>query len=198
MKTTIVCDLDGTLVNTNTFNHFTLFLMRHPSMTLPVIWITLRRKLRLISHSRAKQDLLHLSARKLQTEEYRIFAESVTKRYVRRSVLDLVNGEKKEGKLVLLATAAPQVYADAMCELTGMDGCVATPTDGEENRNEEKVRRVKEWLLANDSTLGAVITDHWDDLPLMRFAASVKCPIWLVKPSDDTLMRTRHLDPQVL
>ena len=176
MKTTIVCDLDGTLVNTNTFNHFTLFLMRHPSMTLPVIWITLRRKLRLISHSRAKQDLLHLSARKL----------------------DLVNGEKKEGKLVLLATAAPQVYADTICELTGMDGCVATPTDGEENRNEEKVRRVKEWLLANDSTLGAVITDHWDDLPLMRFAASVKCPIWLVKPSDDTLMRTRHLDPQVL
>lgn len=198
MKKAIVCDLDGTLVATNTFTRFTLFLARRPYMTLPVMWTALRRKLRLISHSRAKQELLRLAADNLTADEYRAFAAGIIKRYLRRSVLDLAKSEKEEGKLVLLATAAPQVYADVIREITGMDGCIATPTGGEENRNEEKVRRVKEWLAANDATLEAVITDHHDDLPLMKYAAAAKSPIWLVRPSVDTLRRTRHLDPQVL
>lgn len=198
MKKTVICDLDGTLVATNTFSRFTLFLMRKPSIFAQVAGVVLKRKLRIISHPQAKQSLLKIASRVLKGADYELFAADMLTRYRHAGVAQLLADEKSAGSLILLATAAPEAYAAHICRMAGMDGYVATVAGGNENRSDEKVRRVREWLAQNDAEVAGVITDHADDLPLMRLAAETDAAIWLVKPSDTTLARTRHLAPQVI
>lgn len=198
MKKAIICDLDGTLVKTNTFNLFTLYMLRHLSSSLPVLITVARRKLRLISHASAKQALLRIANKHFVKSDYELFAADIISHYLRDSVKSLVDNEKKSGCPALLATAAPEVYADYIARITGFDGCVATQLGGAENSGNEKVSRVKEWLADNNAELGVVITDHADDLPLMQLAAASGAVIWLVNPSGNTVARTRHLNPQII
>ena len=59
MKTAAVIDLDGTLVDGNTFTMYVRSLLpRRPRILLPV----LLRKLRLISHASAKEQIMQAGA----------------------------------------------------------------------------------------------------------------------------------------
>lgn len=198
MKKAIILDLDGTLVNTNTFTLFTLSLMRNLPTALPVAAIALKRKLRMLSHAEAKQRILAVATSRTGRRFVGRFVERLVERHLRDSVYSLAMEERQKGSLVILATAAPALYAEDIARYTGLDGCIATPLGGPENMGAEKARRVEEWLHENGARLEAVLTDHSDDLPLMRLASAAKAPIWLVRPSGNTLCKTGHLSPQVI
>lgn len=198
MKKAIVVDLDGTLVDTNTFSRFTLALIRKPKMAMSVAMTALGRKIRLYSHADAKQRILRLADAKTDSRFIDHFVEQTVQNHLRDSVYSLALQEQKKGSLILLATAAPEMYASVLARYTGLDGFLATPTGGPENKGEVKARRVKQWLEENDASLEAVITDHADDLPLMQLAADHDAGIWLVHPSERTRLLACHLDPQII
>lgn len=198
MKRAIVVDLDGTLVDTNTFSRFTLALMRKPKMTMSVAITALGRKMRLYSHAEAKQRILRLADARTNSRFIDHFVEQTVQNHLRDTVYSLALREQKKGALIILATAAPEMYAAVIARYTGLDGFIATPTGGAENKGKVKAQRVKQWLEENDATLGAVITDHADDLPLMQLAADNEAGIWLVNPSERTRELAGHLDPHII
>lgn len=82
---------------------------------------------------------------------------------------------------VVLATAAPHVYASVLAERVGISECVGTllPAEGEycELMGENKRRALEEWLVSKRlDRSGArlvVASDSVDDLPVMRLADEV-------------------------
>ena len=67
----------------------------------------------------------------------------------------------------VLATAAPSIYAVPLAEKLGIGECVATEPGCGENMGELKLRNVqKAGVVFSSDTV--VITDHYDDLPLLR------------------------------
>jgi phosphoserine phosphatase len=91
-------------------------------------------------------------------------------------VLNLIEDARQRGDWVILATAAPAVYARPLAETLGFDTCLATSAGanepGEELLGEKKAEAVRK-LLADRNLQRAhlvVVSDHLDDLPLFRMA----------------------------
>lgn len=195
----LVCDLDGTLLSCNSFTHFVRYLFIHkPTLFFSILKRVARRKLRLSSHASTKQHILRLAAPKLSQEEIDGFAASLLQRYGRPEVRTLIDREREKGCRVLLATAAPALYAKAIARQAGFEGCVATEAGGAENFRQEKLRRVEEWLDKDGGTLAAIVTDHHDDLALIRRAARSNVAAWLVRPSAETRRAAAPFKPQIL
>lgn len=181
MRSALVIDLDGTLLHTNTFRDYLSFCgrcaMHAFRLDLALIiafWIALR-KLRIISHATMKRHLMQRTVLFMQRK-------SRMDDFVEEELL-LVNPQVKaeleryrnRGHLLILATAAPAFYAKAIADDFRLDACLGSllPSevvigDWKENKGEEKVRVLSHFLQQHDATLDAVITDHHDDLPLLR------------------------------
>lgn len=158
-----VVDLDGTLLRCNSFTEFVKFIFRRkPSLRFQLALIVLRRKLRLLSHSEAKQHILHLVAGKLHGGDINSFITRLH-RYLNDDVVAFVSSCPKK----LLATAAPALYARPLGDSLGFDEVVATEIGGDENKGEKKLDSVRK----SGVTFGpgvAVVSDHSDDMPLFR------------------------------
>lgn len=196
MKNAVICDLDGTLVSTNTFSRYTLRMLRNPRLMLPLVWLVAKRKMRLASHAQTKQKILALTRPWADANFINRFSEIIVERHLRDSVYAMVMAEKKKGCVLLLATAAPASYAEAIARYTGFDACIGTHAGAPENSGQHKRQAVEKWLADNDARFSTFVTDHSDDLPLMSLATKCDAAVWLVKPSEETRMRTRHLHPQ--
>ena len=57
-----------------------------------------------------------------------------------------------------------------------------------ECKGEEKLRRVSDFCVAHNLQLASVVTDHYDDLPLIKAADNV----YLASPSKETLRKIRQ------
>ncbi|MDE6555386.1 MAG: haloacid dehalogenase-like hydrolase [Duncaniella sp.] len=157
MKTAAVIDLDGTLVAGNTFTLYVRSLFpRRPRIILPV----LLRKLRLISHARAKEQIMQAGAPDKFLQQ---FVDRLCG-LVRPDVLAL----SENCEVRILATAAPEAYSLPLGQLLGFTHILATRKGLPENKSEEKCRRVVELLEAENATLKVGATDHPDDSPLVR------------------------------
>ena len=157
MKTAAVIDLDGTLVAGNTFTLYVRSLFpRRPLIILPV----LLRKLRLISHARAKEQIMQAGAPDKFLQQ---FVDRLCG-LVRPEVLALA----KACDVRILATAAPETYALPLGRRLGFTHILATRKGEAENKSEEKCRRVAEVLDAGNATLKVGATDHPDDRQLVR------------------------------
>lgn len=179
MKKAIVIDLDGTLVRTNTFSDYILYSCCEAlcAMRLDIVFSLLYyicvRKLRFISHAVMKYHILRCTS--LFMQRYDRIARFVEKeiRCANDEVVTHLIEYKSQGYLSVLATAAPALYACALAERYGFEACVATPaaeiplSQWQENKQEEKLRRVSELLEKHNAILDVVITDHDDDLPLL-------------------------------
>ena len=94
--------------------------------------------------------------------------------------------DRAAGAKLVLVTAAPEIYAEAMAQALGFDACIATRhrrdaagnllslIDGENNYGAHKVGRVEQWLAAEglaraDCHLTAY-TDHASDAPILNLA----------------------------
>lgn len=180
----IIVDLDGTLVPVNSFTEFVKFiLMRCKRIRLSVAFMVILRKMRLISHAEAKQRIVKRAGKTLTAEDIEYFTEILCSR-VNEVVADMI----KWGGTVMLCTAAPEIYVRPFARRAGIELYLATQTGGKENSGERKVENIK--ALGYEMTENTiVITDHYDDIPLMR--ANSTGTNFLVNPSADTEKKIR-------
>ena len=182
MRKALAIDLDGTLLATNSFQDYLLFCgqaavhsFRFDIALSIVCWVGLR-KLRLIRHATMKHHLLNRTASFMQHKErLDLFVEHELISINRRS-LKLVEQYRSRGYLLILTTAAPGLYAHALAENLHIDLCCATQLPSEvvigewhENVGAQKVDSLRRLLLVHKAELAAVITDHYDDLPLLNY-----------------------------
>lgn len=205
----LAIDLDGTLLQSNTFRDYLSFCggaaLRRGRLDLCMAiawWVTLR-KLRLVSHSRMKNALLRRTAPFMQRRDrLDCFVEAeLTK--VDTEVQRLMETYRNRGYLLVMATAAPSLYAVTLAEMLHLDACVSTPLPQEvvlgqwhECVGQHKVERLLRLLRTHQAQLDVVITDHHDDLALLQ-QPEVSRRI-VVNPSPLTLRRLDGLDVEVL
>lgn len=191
-RTAIIVDLDGTLLRRNSFKKYLKFAAWQSLRQLRIdvipriaAWIAVR-KLRLITHSRLKQRLMRVTEPIMGPDELHKFANRLA-RHIHPKVLKLCRQMRQTNSAVILATAAPASYAALIAQGVSLDGCIATPSsdtpDWRETVREEKRDQVLAFLQCHELSLCAIITDHRDDLPLMRAAKDIV----LVSPNKKTL-----------
>lgn len=97
-----------------------------------------------------------------------------------------IAADRAAGVTLMLVTAAPDIYAEALAQALGFDACIATrqtqsadgtllaSIEGENNFGGEKVRRLEAWLaahgLARTSLHITAYTDHASDAPILNYA----------------------------
>lgn len=160
---TLIIDLDGTLVDCNTFTEFVRYLfMTVPKIRGRIAYVVALRKLRLISHHEAKRRIVTLASKALEKRDIDYFVNKMITR-VRPSLFRSLEVSER----VILATAAPEIYAIPLASALGIREITATSNDGPENRGTTKLRNVERLGVKFDEDT-VVITDHHDDLPLLR------------------------------
>lgn len=180
-----IIDLDGTLVDGNTFVTYFRLGMRgllergRISAALGIAWMTLLRALRLISHRRLK----FYAFRRFAVSRSRFVAAT----HFNAEVAELIRRMEAEGIRVVLATAAAGVYVPWIWP----GEYIATDINSDtEMRGEAKLQAVRQYMAQHNLRLYAVITDHHDDLPLLRAGAERNI---LVRPSAETLRRVGNV-----
>ena len=188
-KVTVV-DLDGTLVQGNTLHLYLRAALRYlwwrrPLLALRVAALMAARAVRLIPHSTMKYG----AARAVGAHPAVIARLKETVHY-NPQVIKLLEERKAMGDTLLLATAAFTFYARELWdgELVGSD-LAAGPA--EECRGERKAAAVADYLRQHRVAPACVITDHHDDLPLLRLNPAG--PNYLINPSAKTARLTAGL-----
>ena len=185
----VIVDLDGTLIKGNSLHLFIRVALKHANCTKKMrmaSWLVLRR-LRIVSHRKMKFSILSLIR---PTENIKRDFQFKFKEKIRPEVTKLLDTYKKEGKTIILATAAPDVYIPWI-----WDGKhVATKTQNnphkEECRGNAKLKAINNLLQSNE-LFEAVITDHFDDIPLLKAGANRNI---LVEPSEVTIKKIEKLN----
>lgn len=177
-----VIDLDGTLVRGNTFvTYFRLGVIQMLTSgriftALGIAGMSLLRALRLISHKRLK----FYAFKRFNVNRNRFVAAT----HFNDQVAELIRCFEADGLEVLLVTAAASFYVPWIWN----GKYIASDLDSKtEMRGAQKLKAVHDYIAANGLTLYAVVTDHYDDLPLLRAGAERNI---LVSPSDETLRKT--------
>lgn len=186
VRKVVFVDLDGTLVLDNSFHLFlwSLWTEGGPRLRLALFRAASARMMsRRNGRSRMKQAMLQAFAGASADRQRAIIARTLAmmQRTVSRPVLTRVLAYRNEGWLSVLATAAPDCYARPFAEALGFDACLASPgVQDPENWNEligaRKAAACRAWaadLAGSTISEIAVISDHSDDLPLLRMASRV-------------------------
>ena len=132
MKDAVVVDLDGILMNTNTFVRFIVFVCKREILKLR-FWIPLHlcllvlfRKCRIISsHELFKKRVLVASEKYCNENDMIRFSDSLQS-YVNPKVLALFMNYQEKGFCTVLSSAAPACYAKLISEKYHFDSWCAT------------------------------------------------------------------------
>lgn len=177
----VAVDLDGTLLHTNTFKDYLSYcgnVALHSfdfGIAVSIAWWVTLRKLRLISHSRMKHALLRRTSNfMMHRGRLDQFVEQELT-LVNDRVLHLIEPYRSRGYLLILTTAAPGLYAHPIADSLQLHLCCATPLPSEvvigqwkENVGPNKLDALRRLLAVHKTELAAVVTDHFDDLPLLN------------------------------
>lgn len=171
MQDAVIIDLDGTLLDCNSFVEFVKFLIpRHPYILKDI----LLRKLRFISHAEVKNRILQM---KLPVDELTQFVNRLLP-HVRTDLLNMF-----KDKPVILASAAPDCYLSILADRLAIKHHIGTLANMAEARGGIKRDLVIGMLSQNNMKIGTVVTDHYDDLPLLEYNSSMGGSNILVYPS---------------
>lgn len=107
-------------------------------------------------------------------------------RNIRPGALRQMRADRDAGVLLVLVTAAPEIYAEALAQRLGFAVCIATrhtrtaqgdllaDIDGGNNYGADKVCRVQGWMrdagLDRKTCRITAYTDHASDAPILDFA----------------------------
>ena len=197
INSAIVVDLDKTLVKVNTFRHFIVMAVKASIVRLhfaPLLLIVAAigcRLLRIYSHSDMKRQILSATAGFVTELDLAHFAAKMAVS-ANTEVLKIISQAHENREKVILATAAPEIYAHKIAMLTGCDTCIATAlpsqyTDWNECAREHKLVAVKAYTDSCNLHISSLITDHFDDIPLMAECSAQGGAIFLVSPGKRTL-----------
>lgn len=180
-----IVDLDGTLVDCNSFTEFVKFLFKRcPAARLPLIKIVVCRKLRIMSHHAAKERIVPLAADCLSTNDIKEFVRFLCNR-INPKVKDII----ADAKEICLATAAPEIYTSVFASEVGISQFKATIQGNPENKGKNKLDNLlNSGIIFDENTI--VITDHRDDLPLLK--ANCWGVNYIVNPSRRSLEALRQ------
>lgn len=193
MRKAVIVDLDGTLVNTNTFTRFVIWLFstlmkRGRLKDAATVAISVaRRKLRLIPHSRAKHRIMTVADSALNDKDFTEFAASMVP-YLRKNVMNLIEERQKMDDAIIIATAAPAEYAVPLGNILGFY-IVASDFHADYSHYHECKGNVKKTAVDKlcrslDCTVAFVLTDHFHDLPLFEYKDAENI---LVEPDSKTI-----------
>ena len=189
MKKVLVIDLDGTLFSINTFHFWIKFLILNAfkrfniSLFFKIIFSCSLRLFRLISHSKMKYLILNATKNQSSIDNHK-FIKSI-QQYT-NDLSKFIEDDSYEIKI--LATAAPMSYASIISNIYNFNSCIATgnPIDKlswKENLKEVKKDNVLLYLNKfNINKIDTLITDHFDDLPLMQHSLNTI----LIAPTSST------------
>ncbi len=173
----VVVDLDNTLLSTNTFKDYVTFATKEAlrrfriDVVIGVLWFVTLRKIRVISHSTMKHRLMRLLDVVMDDYSLALFVDELMEN-LNGDVVSLCEEYRNRGYRLLLATAAPECYAHIIALRMRFDGCCSTimPAKGEwhENVREKKCEAVLTWMNNAEVGMDVVITDHYDDVPLLK------------------------------
>ena len=175
-KKVLVVDLDGTLYDRNTFHEFLFFLVKYFFIRvaifrfLPLIIVIMQRLFNLISHAKMKYRVL-LIIRNLDID----YTDFISKLSKHKNELKEISDTSFDIKI--LATAAPSCYATHIAKAEGFDACLATdiPENGFtpdfENLRDRKKENLLDYFKKNNlKSVDVFITDHIDDVPIIKIA----------------------------
>lgn len=178
MKSVIVVDLDGTLSNINTFHAFIKHILILALKTFDIMWginiifWTLIRGIKIISHKKWKYEILKFSYRK-NTEKYKFIDDLSTT--INKDILKKLN----DYDVRILATGAPSIYVELLAKKYGFTHWCATSYNSSytvffENLRLSKYKTVQK-ILSNlkMNKIDLLVTDHIDDAELILYAKSV-------------------------
>lgn len=196
MRKGVVVDLDGTLLQTNTFKDYIVFVIKegvhHFKLHIAIFlffWV-LCRKLRLITHETMKYQVLRASQSFMTESRLRSFVSQIeTKQNMK--VVKLCQQFHREGYYMLLSTAAPENYVQVLYSDFSFDYYCASllpqnETQWRENVRDQKKNNTLKILHEENVSLEIMITDHHDDLPLLKVSKRKNI---LVSPTVKTIKK---------
>ncbi|MGJ8585360.1 MAG: haloacid dehalogenase-like hydrolase [Marinosulfonomonas sp.] len=183
-------DLDGTLILDNSFHTFVRVLaIVGGRRTRSALFRAL--VLRLLGrysggHASMKRRVLEVYSAEPETTKQTVITQSLQRMsgLLSRPALDYIAAWRAVGAQVVLATAAPDCYAKPLAHQLGFDDCLATAStigpNWQELLAECKAQACSDWLMCRGIIPAArigVLTDHKDDVPLLRMAteAAIQC-----------------------
>lgn len=177
-------DLDGTYIRGNTLKMYIKAgcgYLAHSGRfwrLLNVLGWVVARRMRLIPHVKMKRKAAKAIG---WNENIDSRFSSMVPANINPAVQNLMRDFENAGGRCVMASAAFGFYIPAISSLP----FVATGlTDKIECRGDEKCRRLSKWLNDNDCVLHSVVTDHKDDIPLLKMPCVCR---YLVNPSADTI-----------
>ena len=196
MRHIALYDLDRTVTFAPTFTPFLVHMATYnnPLRLLAVpLWIIamIGYKLKLYGRKPLKQFGLTLLVGQVVRDarlQPRIdqFVSKQIARNIQPGARAQIAADRASGVTLVLITAAPEIYAEAMAGALSFDACIATrhqraldgsllaQISGENNYGSEKVGRVKAWLTDQDLPRAGLhitaYTDHASDAPILNFA----------------------------
>ncbi len=184
----VFCDLDGTLVLDNSFHVFIASAYSAGGFAQRMS-LALRLAPRVFGRSSGghvgmKRRVLRWFNAQTDAWQDRVVELTVARlmKTISEPMSRVLQAHAAQGARVVLATAAPAVYATRIARAMKADACLATefPADPawRELLADEKARACADWLDAQGLARGGdadaprvvVLTDHGDDLPLLRLA----------------------------
>lgn len=200
MKKAVVVDFDKTLVKVNSFELFYKELVRLSirkydlTLLLFLVFELVIRKARLITHAELKRRLLLFLNRKNLSNFIGEFVDTLYKT-VENRVLEVSLEYKKKGYRIYLSTAAPELYVIPFLSKLKFefDEVICSPIpnssiEWKENLNENKKQNTLSLLASQGDELAVILTDHKDDLPLLRINKEKNI---LVHPNESSLQAVK-------
>ena len=175
-------DLDGTLVLENSFHTFLRAAWTHGGTRLRA-QLMLALSLRVAGRGKdarlaMKRRVLSAFSKMSPVHQGRIVTAALARMRMTLSspVMATIHRWRAEGGEVVLATAAPDCYARPLAEELKFADCLATPSQVGPTWRElsgfAKAEACRRWLELRNDIVGevGVITDHHDDVDLLRLA----------------------------
>lgn len=181
----VFVDLDGTMILDNSFHSFlraTWSVGGFP-LRVTIVAACLTRAIRRGGRAAMKRSILRGFAKAPQYRQAAVVRRTLA--MMTATLSEPIHGKLADfaanGWTIVLATAAPDCYARPFAEAQGFDACLASPdvnSSGEWNElmGTRKANACLAWTALRSEegpSEIAVLSDHSDDLPLLRMASVV-------------------------
>ena len=176
-----VVDLDNTLLKGNSTILLTSYLLKkllRESKLSKIIFlfnIILKRKLRHITHKHMKHRIVSLYGNTCNKSDNEKFVDILIPR-LNKKVINILEFYHNQGYHILVASAAADFFlGELVSRLESFKAdFIGTPFSTNinayiENKGEVKLKNVISYLKNKDLELKVMITDHEDDLPLLKY-----------------------------